>query len=254
VLVALTRGVGPDLTGCELTHLPRRPIDVAAAREQHAAYERCLAALGCELRRLPEAPELPDAVFVEDTAVVLDELAVLARPGAESRRAELSAVEEALAACRRLHRIEAPGTLDGGDVLVLGRLLYVGLSRRTNAAGAQQLGSAVAPYGYRMAPVAIEGCLHLKSAVTRVGGEALLIQRAWVAADAFVGWDLIDVDPGEPQAANALRVGETVVVADAYPRTRERLERRGLAVFAVDLSELAKAEAGVTCCSLIFRP
>ncbi len=250
--VALIREVSSSLARCELTHLAREPIDVELAREQHHRYERCLASLGCEIRRLPVAAELPDAVFVEDAAVVLDELAIIARPGAASRRAETASVAAALGKDRALRRIEPPGTLDGGDVLAVGRFLYVGLSTRTNASGIEQLRAAVEPFGYEVRPVALDGCLHLKTAVTRVARDTLLIQRAWVDAVAFAGFELIDVAPGEPMAANALRVGEVVVFPAAYAKTHERLARRGLTVFVVDVSELAKAEGGVTCCSLIY--
>jgi dimethylargininase len=195
---------------------------------------------------------LPDSVFVEDTAVVLEELAVIMRPGAETRRAETASVAEVLAGYRRLYRIESPGTMDGGDVLRVGRMLYVGLSSRSNAAGVDQLRSIVSAYGYEVRGLAVEGCLHLKSAVTQVGADTLLINRAWVDASAFEGMELVDVAPGEPMGANALLVGETVVYPQAYTETRRRLEERGIRVEVVDVSELRKAEGGVTCCSLIL--
>ena len=249
--IAITRDVSPSIIRCELTHLARQPIDVERARSQHRDYEACLAALGCQVRRLPDAPELPDAVFVEDLAVVLDELAIMTRPGAETRRAESASVERALAPLRPVTRIEAPGTLDGGDILRVGRTLYAGLSRRTNAAGVEQLARCVAPFGYQVRSIVVEKCLHLKSAVTQVADDLLLIQPAWVETRSFGRNRLIDVAEGEEEGANALLIGERVVYPSSFARTRERLEAHGVQVVAVDLSELARAEGGVTCCSLI---
>jgi len=251
--VAITRQVSESIARCELTHLARQSIDLDRARDQHADYEHNLSALGCEVRRLPGAPDLPDAVFVEDIAVVLDELAILARPGAESRRAETASLEPALRGLRPLVRIEPPGTLDGGDILRAGRVLHAGRSRRTNAAGVEQLARLVAPHGYTVRPIEIDHCLHLKSAATEVGDNLVLIQPRWVDRRNFPGLGLIEVDAREPAAANALRIGEWVLMATAFPRTRARLEANGVAVRPVDLSELAKAEGGVTCCSLILN-
>ena len=251
--IAITRQVSDSIAQCELTHLAREPIDLELARQQHEAYEHQLAALGCEVRRLPEAHDLPDAVFVEDIAVVVDELAILARSGAASRRPETATLEPVLGGLRPLARIAAPGTLDGGDVLQLGRTLHVGLSCRTNAAGVEQLSRLVAPHGYTVRPIPIDKCLHLKSAATEVGDDLVLIQPRWVDPRSFHGLGLIEVDVDEPLAANALRIGECVLLPSTSPRTRERLEARGIAVRSVDLSELAKAEGSVTCCSLILK-
>jgi dimethylargininase len=254
--VAITREVSPALARCELTHLERVPIDVAIARRQHRAYEECLASLGCSVRRLPGAPELPDSVFIEDTAVVVDEVAVIARPGAPSRRPEVPAVAAALEQYRPLVRIEAPGTLDGGDVLQVGREVLVGCSGRTNADGIAQLRRMLGAHGYAVRAVRVHGCLHLKSAVTAVADDLLLANRQWLSADDLAALDVLDVldvHPEEPFGANALRVGDAIVYAAELPRTRERLEARGLAVHAVPAGELAKAEGGVTCCSLVFE-
>lgn len=253
MLTAITREVSPRIGDGERTHVARRAIDRDVAVEQHARYERCLSDLGCRVRRLPAGSDAPDSVFVEDTAVVLDELAILARPGAPSRRAETQAVAEALAEYRTLAAIEPPATLDGGDVLRVGRTVYVGLSSRTDRAAASQLEHVLAPFGYEVHPVEVGACLHLKSAATEVADGRVLIHPGWVQANAFEGLDLIEIDPREPFAANALRIGGTVLCAAAFPRTRERLEARGIATAAVDVSELAKAEGGVTCCSLVFE-
>lgn len=250
--LAVTRGVSPAISRCELTHLLRAPIDHGRACAQHAAYEAALASAGCAVTSLPADPELPDCVFVEDTAIVLDEIAVLTRPGAASRRPEVAAIEAALAPHRRLGCIEPPGTLEGGDVLTVDRTVYVGRSSRTNREGFEQLGALIAGFGYSLRAVELEGCLHLKSAATRVAPDTLLVNPRWVDPDEFAPLRILEVDPVEPYGANALRVGSTVIVSASFPRTEHRLRRRGISVTAVEVSELAKAEGGVTCCSLIL--
>ena len=251
--LAFTRDVAPSMADCELTHLDRDPIDVATARIQHAGYERLLGVLGCEVRRVAAAPEHPDAVFIEDTAVVVDEIAVITRPGAVSRRGETGGVEAALAGLRPLARIVEPGTLDGGDVLVVGCRVFVGRTARTNDAGIAQLQALLAPHGYDVIAVEVTGCLHLKSAVTALDDATVLVNPAWVDAALFAPLAAVDVHPEEPMAANVLRVGDQLLYAEAYPRTRSRLEDRGYRLHLVDASELAKAEGAVTCCSLILR-
>lgn len=253
VVLALTREVSASLTSCELTHLPRVPIDVDLARRQHRAYEEALVAAGCVVERMGAGPDLPDSVFVEDIAVVFDELAIITRPGAESRRAETPAIVEALGRHRRLEAIQAPGTVDGGDVLVAGRRVYVGRSSRTNADAVAQMRTLLTPLGYTVCDVEVRGCLHLKSAVTAVADDLLLANPEWIVKDPFGGFEFVDVDPAEPRAANALRVGGDVIYPLAFPRTAERLASRGLSLRFVDATELAKAEGAVTCCSLIVN-
>ena len=253
MLIAVTRAVSPRLAECELTHLAREPIDIARASAQHGAYEQLLSALGAEIVRLRPAPDLPDAVFVEDTAIVLPEVAVITRPGAPTRQLETPSVATLLAEYRVLRFLTPPATLDGGDVLRIGRTLYVGRSTRTNPPGIDQLRDVLAPFAYRVVPVDFAGCLHLKSAVTRIGDRLLLLNPAWVSSAVFRPHDAIPIDSHEPYAANALRIGGTVVLPAEYPRTRERLVGQGLEVASIDCSELAKAEGGVTCCSLRFE-
>jgi dimethylargininase len=252
-LVALTRPVPDSLIDCELTHLTRVVIDVATARRQHVEYEKALMSAGCEVKRIPAAHDLPDSVFVEDAAIVLDEVAIITRPGASSRRPETRSVAEAVAPFRQLEFLADPGTLDGGDVLRLGRSLYVGVGGRTNMAGARQLADLVSSYRYVVTPVKITECLHLKSAVTELAAGLVLVNPAWVRARTFEGCDAIEVDPGEPFAANVLRIGDTILSASAYDRTNARLTAVGLNVKSVDVAELSKAEAGMTCCCLIFN-
>lgn len=252
MLTALTREISPAIRGCELTHLPRAPIDLALARAQHAEYEKCLEAVGCTIIRIAAGDNMPDSVFIEDTAVVVPQLAIIARPGADSRRSETAAVADALRPHRVLAQIEAPGTMDGGDVLVAGRLVFVGLSGRTNQEGVRQLRVILAPYGYTVEHIEVHGCLHLKSAVTLVGENLLLMNSAWLPDGSFRSFDRVEVDPREPLAANAVLANAQVICAASFPRTRDRLQAKGLRACAVDVSELAKAEGALTCCSLIF--
>lgn len=250
--IAITRAVSRALEHCELSHLPRRPIDLALAQRQHAAYEQALRDAGCEVRQLAEQPDHPDSVFVEDTVIVLNEVAVITRPGAASRRGETASMATALDGLRELVHIEEPGTLDGGDVLWLDRMLYVGASARSNADGITQLARLVAPFGYRVEAVPLHNCLHLKSAVTRVTDEHVLLNPAWVDAACFPGFATVVVDRSEPHAANAVRIGDTVIYPASCPRTTDTLRKLGIDVRNVDMSETEKAEGGVTCCSVII--
>jgi dimethylargininase len=252
VAIALTREVSPALAVCELTHLERCFIDVDLAREQHLAYEQMLRDASYAVERLPATREMPDSVFIEDIAVVVDEVAIITRPGAESRRVETPVVADALARYRTVRAIEPPGTMDGGDVLIVGRRVFVGRSTRTNAAAIDQMRALLAPFGYVVCDVEVRGCLHLKSAVTALADDLLLANPAWLDKRAFAGFEFVDTDPGEAMAANALRLRDRIVYPTAFPRTADRLASRGLRLALVDASEVAKAEGAVTCCSLIF--
>ena len=250
--IALTRKISSAMARCELTHLQRTAIDVDLAREQHRAYEQALRDLGWRIESLPEEPELPDSVFVEDTAIVLDEVAVITRPGALSRRPETASVAAVLGKHRDLLRLESPGTLDGGDVLRVARSLYVGTSSRSDASGIEQLGVLLRPFGYRVLPVPVQGCLHLKSAVTQVAADELLINSRHVERRHFPGMRFIEVDGSEPSGANALMAGADVIYPRSYPRTAEILRQHGIRVHTVEMSETEKAEGAVTCCSLLI--
>ena len=249
---ALTREISPAIVHCELTHLARVPIDLDRARAEHSSYEAALRRVGCQVTRLASGPEMADAVFIEDTAVVLDEMAIIARPGAESRRGEVAAVRDTLRHHRPVAAILAPGTLDGGDVLRVGRTLYVGVGPRTNAAGVRQLRGLSTPLGYKVVETPYRGCLHLKTAATPVADDLLVVNPDWVDPSHFAPLRTIAVDLAEPFGANALRIGDDVIYPAELPRTRARLEAAGIRVHAVAAGELAKAEGGVTCCSLVF--
>jgi dimethylargininase len=251
--LALTRSVPSSLSRCELTHLARLPINVARAKDQHAAYEAALEAAGCTLVRLPALDESPDSVFVEDAALVFDDIAVVTRPGAESRRGETASVAAALAAHRPLAAIESPATIDGGDVLRIGRAVFVGVSTRTSMEAVEQLRGLLEPIEYIVQSIEVRGCLHLKSAVTAVDDDLILVNPDWVDVRQFPGLRALEVHPDEPHAANVLRVGDAVICAAAFPLTRHTLEANGYATIAVDVSELAKAEGGVTCCAIVLE-
>ena len=254
MLTALTREVPPTIVNCELTHLEREPIDFRRAVEQHWQYEKALTEIGCRIERVAPLPDFPDSVFVEDTAVVLPELAVITRPGAASRRAEVKSVADVMCGYRRVAFIDSPGTLDGGDVLTIGRTIYVGASTRTNADGIRQLSQLTSEHGYTVRPLTTLGCLHLKSAVTRVAEDVVLLNPEWVDPSAFEEMRRIEVHPAEPYAANALWIGDSVIYPTGFDETRTRLEGFGIKVYPVETGELQKAEGAVTCCSLIVPP
>ncbi len=251
-MIALLREVSPSLAACELSFLERAPIDVERARAQHAHYAAELTALGCSVEWLAPLPANADAVFVEDTAVVLPEVAVITRPGVASRRAEVESVAASLASHRPLRRITAPGTLEGGDVVRIDRTLYVGDSGRTNAAGIEQLKAALAPFGYRVTSVALRDCLHLKSAATFIAPDILIVNPAWVDPRVFDARTLVEVAEDEPFGANTLTVQGVTLLSAAFPRTEQRLRDAGIATRVLDVSELQKAEAALTCMSLIL--
>jgi dimethylargininase len=229
-LTAITRELNELIGNCELTFLPRVSIDLDLAQLQHEQYQAALESLGCEFVTVPTEPGLADSVFIEDTALVLDELAVMLRPGPRSRRPELDGVESVLRRYRPLASIKPPGTLDGGI---------------------EQLRNIVADLGYSVKTVETTKCLHLKSAVSAVAPGTLLINSDWVSRSPFDAYELLDIDYREAHAANALLVGQTVIYPSSFPRTTDRLVDRGIDVVPIDLSELQKAEGAVTCCSLL---
>jgi dimethylargininase len=250
-MIALTRAPAATLADCELTYLEREPIDVERARRQHAAYCQALRACGAEVITLPPDDALPDSTFVEDTAVIFHEVAVMAVLGAASRRAEAAAVEPIIGRWRRIERVPAPATLEGGDVLVVGRTVFAGLSARTNAGGIEALRAVLAPHGYRVVAVPVTGCLHLKTACTALDERRLLVNPDWIDCGPLAGYELVRVPPGEPFGANVLCLGETRLVPAGAPATRALVARLGYTVCPVDISEFAKAEGGLTCLSLL---
>jgi dimethylargininase len=247
---ALTRLPGPRLAEAQLTHLARTPIDWALAARQHARYVEALRLAGLTVTVLATLPEFPDCPFVEDVLISLPELHVLCRPGAPSRRGEVEAMVSQLDDGRPLERLQAPATLDGGDVLRIGRRLLVGQSTRTSAEGLRQLEGLVARYGYTVEPVAVHGALHLKTAVTALPDGRWLLNPEWLDPTPFRGEGWLTVD--EPFGANSLSVGERLLYPAGLPRTAERLAAAGFALDLIDISEFGKAEAGLTCLSVVL--
>ena len=253
MLTAITRAVSPAIHQCEIGFIKREEIDLAKANQQHDRYEALLAELGVKVVSLPAEPDYPDSVFVEDPALVLDEVAIMTRMGAASRRGESESLARAVAVFRPLRWLREPATLEGGDVMRIGRTLFVGASHRTNRAGIEQLGEELGPLGYSVVPVEVRGALHLKTACCSLGNGAILANRAWLDPEAFAQFRLVDVATGEERAANVLTVGDSLIIPACFPATAEVLAQEGLRVRPLDVSELMKAEAGVTCCSLIFE-
>ncbi len=253
MLTAITRGVSPAIVNCELTFVQRAPINFTKAIEQHGAYERALQHFGAHVVSLPAEPTLADSMFVEDPALVLDELAVIFPLGTESRRAEAESLAKALSPYRELRYVRLPGTMEGGDILRIGRRIFAGLSKRTNKEGICQLQAIVEPHGYEVTAVPVTGCLHLKSAVTSLGGNTLLGNREWFESSYMAGFEWIDVAEEEPHAANALPFGNSVILPASFPLTRARIEAHNFEVMPLDISELQKAESGLTCSSLLFE-
>jgi dimethylargininase len=238
---------------CELTYRSRQEIDIAKAAAQHECYAQALASLGVRVIALQASPDMPDSVFVEDPVVVVDEVAIVARTGAESRRGEADGIARVLAPFRPLRYLKEPATLEGGDVLRVGRDVFVGLSPRTNKEGVEQLAAELAPFGYKVRPVAVRGALHFKTACSHIGDKTLLVNREWLDDSALTGYKLLDVADDEPWAANALRIGETALLPAGFPHTEAKLRDAGFCVQTVDVSELQKAEGSVTCMSVIFE-
>jgi dimethylargininase len=253
--LAFTRAVSPRIVECALTHLDRQKIDPDLAAAQHSAYEQALKDAGYEIIRLPYLAEDPDAVFVEDTAILLGEHAIITRPGTQSRAGEIYSTAEGLKSHFTVHFIST-GTLDGGDVLRIENTLYVGQSSRTDAAGTRALEELVSPLGYWVVPVEMERCLHLKSAVTFAGLDdegvpTVLVNPDWVDPDYFSGTNALLVPVEEPYSANVVQAGDRLIMAAGSPGTAKMLREFGFTVVEVDLSELQKAEAGGTCMSLL---
>lgn len=249
---AIVRPPSPAISRCALTYRAREPIDFGRALEQHAAYVDALTTAGADVRVLPPQPDLPDAVFVEDAAVIVDECAVITRPGIASRRAEVDSIAAALEGVRPTIHITAPGTIEGGDILRVGRTVFAGQTPRTNAEGTRQLAAALGPHGYEVVPVTPTGCLHLKSAVTYIGDATVLVNADWIDVDLFSRWQCVPVAPQEPHGANALLLADVVFVAASAPLTRRKLAALGFRTAVLDTSEFEKAEAALTCLSLLF--
>lgn len=253
MLTAITRRVSPCIRKCELTYLTRRPIDIRRARQQQQAYEQLLSGLGLHVILLPAEQELPDAVFVEDTAVVTDEVAVVTTMGCAARRREVDSISPVLGKYRPVRSINGAGVLEGGDVVQVGRTIFVGISTRTNVNGIAKLSEILTPYGYEVRPVQVKGCLHLSTGCGFIGQNTILANPSWVDLSPFEGFEIINVSPSEPWGANARTLADHVLISAASPQTAARLRERGFRVLSVAISEFEKAEGGLTCLTLIFK-
>jgi dimethylargininase len=253
VLTALTRAVSPTIGDCQLTYITRQPIDFDKAEQQHRMYELYLSDLGLTVVSLAAEAAHPDAVFVEDAAVVVDEVAAITNMGSDKRRSETESLVSTLSQYRKLSFLKEPAVLDGGDVLRIGRTFYAGISSRTNEEGVAQLRQILSPYGYEVKGVKVKGCLHLKTGCTFIGNNTILANPSWVDANQFPGFEILEVPASEPWAANSLLIRDTILFPLGFPQTTEMLREKGFNLKLVDISELMKAEAGLTCMSLIFE-
>lgn len=253
-MIALTRQPSFALVNCEVGHAPRQEIDLRLAFRQHEAYCRTLRQLGVEVEILPPEEAFPDSVFIEDNAVILDELAVMTSMGTPSRQGEPALLVPVLARHRRLATIVPPATIEGGDVLRMGKTLYIGVSTRTNREGVEAFRAIVEPLGYQVTPVGIQECLHLKTACNSLDDETLLVNPDWIDSDTLGAFRLLYVPAEEPFGANVLRLPGGVLVQTSSPWTRDVIESQGFAATCVDLGEFAKADAGLTCLSLLISP
>jgi len=250
-LIAITHVPSPNLQAGERTYVGHSPIDAALATRQHERYRDALEACGASVLTLDENRDLPDCVFVEDTAIVLDEVAVMMSMGAESRRREPPAIETALRQYRQIEHVRLPATVDGGDVVRAGRALYVGASPRTNGAGIVALRETLARFGYSVTAVPVRGCLHLKSGCSALPDGRFLVNADWIDVSALPAGRLVPVPPAEPWAGDVLAIDSSIIASDAFPETIDLLAER-FRVIPVSVSEFAKAEGGVTCLSLVF--
>ena len=252
-MIALTRRPALSLVNCEVGHVPREEIDLHLALQQHEAYCQALRQLGVAVEMLPSEEAFPDSVFIEDNAIILDELAVVTSMGTPSRQGEPALLLPVLARHRRLVTIAPPATIEGGDVLRMGKTLYVGVSTRTNRAGVEALRAIAEPLGYQVTPVGVQACLHLKTACTSLDDKTLLVNPAWLDSDALGPFRLLHVPAEEPFGANVLRLPGGVLIQASSPLTRDLIESQGYATSHVELDEFAKADAGLTCLSLLIE-
>lgn len=251
--IAIVRPPSTSIGDCLLTHMQREPIDHGLALRQHGAYCEALTRVGCEVVKIEPANDCPDAVFVEDPVVVVDELGVIARPATDSRRRERASMEAALKPYRELAHIQAPATIEGGDVIRVGRTLFVGRGTRTNDEGVRQLREHVGPLGYEVVPVPVTGCLHLKTGACSIGQGRVLVNADWVDTSALKGVEVIPVSADEPWSANGVLVGDSIVVPAGAPKTSAMLRELGLDVHEVGLSEMQKAEGSATCLCVLLN-
>ena len=251
-LLAITHVPSPNMQRGERTFVDELVVDYELSLRQHAEYRAALQRCGAEVIVLDVNRTMPDCVFVEDTAIVLRELAVMMSPGAESRRGEPAGIEPSLRQFREVRRVKRPATIDGGDVVVAGRSIYVGESPRTNSEGIAALRETLAPFGYSVTGVPVRQCLHLKTACSALPDGRFLVNAEWIDASPLPAERLVSVPADEPWAGDVLVIGNQIILAEAFPQTADLLSGLGFETIPVAVSEFAKVEGGVTCLSLVF--
>lgn len=253
VLMALTRAVSPALGNCELTFREREPIDADEAVKQHEAYCDLLRRCGVTVITLPASASHPDCCFVEDAAIVVDELAIIAGMGVASRCGELPVIVTALAEYRELVHIGPRAKLEGGDVIRIGKNIFVGLSMRSDTAGVAELRRILQPFGYQITPVRTRGSLHLTTACGIVNDETLLVNPHWIDIEPLKHFNLLHTPDDEPWSANTVRIGDTVCLEQGAPRTLELVSKVHSQIETLAISEFRKAEGSLSCLSLLFE-
>lgn len=249
---AIVRDVPESFNRCVSNSNTYDDIDTELAKLQHQQYCKTLSLLGINLIRLDTDDSLPDCCFTEDTAVIIDDLAIITSPGIESRVAETIALEKTLALYKGIFRISQPGTIEGGDVLRIERTLYIGISSRTNSEGIRQMAAILEPRGYCIVPVEIRNTLHLKSVCTYLGNGLIIVAEGYFDLNIFSGFEKIIVPEEEAYCANCLSVNRRVIIPKGFPKTKELLEEKGLLVIELEMSEFRKADGALTCLSVIF--
>lgn len=253
MLYVLTHRPSANIQQCELTYLESEPIDFDKALLQHRHYCQMLSRCGAKVKVLKDNPDLADNVFVEDPIMVFDEVAVVASMGVSSRQAEIPTLKSYFMPLRPIYMIEPPAKIEGGDVLVIGRKVYVGQSSRTNRQGYEQLRNILTPFNYEVIAVPVFGCLHLKTGCCALDETTLLVNSSWLDTDVFHGLQKIDVPKSEPFGSNIIAIGHTICMNDQNVKTVQLVKDAGFHVETVDISEFTKAEAGLTCLSIRYH-
>ncbi len=249
---AIVREIPNTLERAIATRPPETPIHVGRAKEQHRTYVRALRDAGVKVRVLPADDRFPDCCFVEDCALVVERTALVTNIGIASRRGEEAAVADALENEAHLERMAAPATLDGGDCLVIGRRIYVGMFNRTNEEGVRRVREVFGPRGYTVVPVPLAGGLHLKSTCSYAGNGRILLAEKTIPAEVFCDVEILKVPEDEAYAANCVSLARKVLISDGFPATRRALEAAGLEAIALDTSEFRKADGALTCLSILI--
>jgi dimethylargininase len=248
---AITRKPGKNFAQ-GLTTANTGPPSYALIIQQHRAYVETLKSIGLKIIELDAQPDYPDAHFVEDTAVVTPKVAIITNPGAKSRQGEEATIAEILTPYRSIEHIQAPGTLDGGDVLMIGNHFFIGISERTNSHGAGQLGKILGKYGNTWTTLQVSAGLHFKSSVNYAGHNTLLVTEGFAAHKALSEYNKIIVSQAEEYAANVLWINDHLLIPKGFPDIKTKLKALDLNIIELDVSEMRKMDGGLTCLSIRF--